>query len=206
MQLKDSTVWFVLRAADKYEVIPLVELCFRHLIFSHKDRKKGHHICAVMEVAHRLNDKDHYKHCLNTVLKNFTSFLGRKSCLAELCYDCMINIVKDDRLAGIGESFVNEMVIAWAQCACRKMGVQNPSFEDLRCAAKDLIKYVRYLALPSYSLRWLKPEVPCSCLLTREEMKNLKSGGSMFPPEVGQKRKMSSASLRKDKRKFLKEQ
>ena len=61
----------------------------------------------------------------------------------------------------------------------------EPSWEELRATAGELVRHVRYLAMPRGTLVRLREGLPSSCLLTHAEMTDLlQHGGSLFPPDV----------------------
>ena len=194
-RVTESTVWDVLKAADKYQVLPLVLHCFHFLLHKHRRRGRGEHLCAVLEMAHHLHYEKQYKQCLRKVQRKAGTILkssSTSSSLSQLCHACFLDVIRGDYLGGIEEAIVHDAVMTWTRRACagRGGGTSEPSWDELRATAGQLVYHVRYLAMPRPTLMRLLEGHPFSCLLTRDEMDNLLNhGGSLFPPTVRWPRK-----------------
>ena len=186
-------MWDVLKAADKYQVLPLVRRCFHFLLHKHRRRHSSHHLCTVMETAHRLNYSDHHAECMQMAKLRAGKIFKSKTGLAELCQDCMLDLVMaDDLHQNVAENLVHGAVITWARCACAKRGVAEPGWIELRAAAGNLVYQVRYLAMPRHTLKSLSAGQPSFCLLTKQELTRLMNGdASEFPKTVNRKRGQS---------------
>ena len=186
-------MWHVLVAADKYQVLPLVGHCFHFLLHKHRRRHRSHHLCMVMETAHRLNYNDHRAECMQMAKLRAGKIFKSKTGLAELCQDCMLDLVMaDDLHQGVAEILIHDAVLTWARCACARRGVTEPGWKALRAAAGNLVYQVRYLAMPRHTLRSLTTGQPSFCLLTKQEWTRLMNGdASGFPETVNCKRGQS---------------
>nr|KAG5701221.1 hypothetical protein BaRGS_008597 [Batillaria attramentaria] len=187
-RLDDENVWEILKAADKYNVEQLTDLCFTFLLLKHSRRKRSRHLCVVLEMAHHLNYTHHHEQLLHKVKRKAARVLKNQDALAELCQQCMLAIVKADDLVGVDEVLVHDAVLKWTQCECARQGRQSDSWEELRDVAGDLVQHVRYLTFPKQTLTGLRAGDPSSCLLTQKELDSiLKGDASYFPPTVQRK-------------------
>ena len=247
-------MWDVLKAADKYQVQPVVTHCFRFLLRAHPCRHKGPHLVAVLEVARRLQHMEEYWLCLEMVRRHAGKILGvwgrkwsgssrglsqdgRKppggggsvssTGLTQLSYPCLLDLVRSDHLEGVDEVIVHEAVVTWTKFRwwCQREqeeeGVTTPSImsrseptrEELREIAGELVRHVRYLTVPRPELTRLlgerqttaypapstssccpasfPPSPSSGCLLTKEEVDDLlhHGGAQFFPASVNEPRR-----------------
>ncbi|KAK7113096.1 uncharacterized protein [Littorina saxatilis] len=127
VMLTEDNVWDVLKAADKYQVVPVVHQCFSFLLHVHPARGEGQHICEVMELAHLLHQPEYQEACLDLAKIKACEVLRSDACLSQLCYDCMLALVQSDDLAGVDETLVHEAVIMWSRYACARQGALPPT-------------------------------------------------------------------------------
>ncbi|XP_076458761.1 uncharacterized protein LOC143292405 [Babylonia areolata] len=205
-KLKVNTVWEALKAADKYQLVPVVHKCFHYLRHHHPGRHGADHLCVLLETAHHLNYRDEHDQCLAQVLQHGGKVLGNASAVAQLCYHCLLDVVRADHLQGVqDEVLVYKAVLGWTESRCGR----GSSREDLRRVAGDLVYHVRYLTLPGPTLSRLLENPsssggqgpsaatassletpPSPCLLTEEEVEDLvRREGSLFPATVHEPRR-----------------
>ena len=196
MKLTERTVWDALKAADKYQVLPVVRRCFHFLLHTHSCRHSGQHLSAVLELAHQLNHQEEYAQCLDKVKRHAGKVLKSGPSLTQLCHDCLLNVLRADDLRHADEVMVHEAVMTWTRSLVRRQqGVASlqPTREQMRAVAGDLVHHVRYLTLPRPTLLRLVDEESASCLLTTDEVDDLLNhGGSQFPASVRKARKADS--------------
>ena len=179
-------MWDVLKAADKYQVLPVVRRCYHFLLHTHSCRHTGEHLSAVLELAHHLSYAEEYAQCLDKVKRHAGKVLKSTASLTQLCYHCLLNIVQADDLKDVDEVVVHEAVITWTKFRCRQQGVTSePTREELRAAAGELARHVRYLTLHRTVLSRLVDGESAPCLLTTDEVDDLLNHhGSQFPASV----------------------
>ena len=195
LDLTEDTVWDVLKAADEYQVLPLVRQCFHFLLHKHRLRHRSRHLCMVMETAHRLNYSDHHAESTKLAKRRAGRIFKSRSGLSELCRDCMLALVAAEDLHDVPEILVHDAVITWARFVCTQRGLAEPGLKELRTAAGELVNHVRYLAMPRHTLKTLSAGQPRSCLLTEQEKTSLLNGDvSGFPATVNCKRQSEDST------------
>lgn len=185
-ELDDESVWTVLQVADMYQVEALIEACFRFLLESHGRCDEARHLCIVLELTHRLHRPTWRRRCLRLIsTRKAAKVLGSKSCLKELCRECMLALVQAEDMHVDDEVLVLKAVWTWAMQACRKNRQVKVRRSELRASAGDLVYHVRYLCIPRRQLTNLLRFDSGPCLLTAAERYNLLvNDGSLFPATV----------------------
>lgn len=170
----EKTVWSVLAAADQYQVHPVVVDCFRFLLHHHRCRNRSRHLCAVLEKAHQLFYQEQYADCLRRVTDRAKQVLKNSKALSELCYHCMLQLVKADdlRIKKDDEILVYDAVFSWSRRACAKRGNPKPGRKALRAEARDLIHYVRWPLIPRRTRNIIlgADSTTCHCLVSEKEI------------------------------------
>ena len=98
-------------------------------------------ICVITESAHHFGDESLRRRCINNILRDPLPVLSHNS-LAELCKECLIEIVKDETLP-VGEEQIFEAVLRYAKTKCQMLGMADTA-HNMQDVLGEAIKYIRF--------------------------------------------------------------
>ena len=124
-------------AADEFGPNTLIQKCFKFL----QEEMCSDNVCITLEEAHKRNEEQVFNRCMQFILVNAIDVLSVRG-FAELCRECVMNIVKSDRL-NADEFSVYDGLVFWGQEKCVRMG-QQATEQNIREALGDLLFEVRF--------------------------------------------------------------
>lgn len=158
-----NNVLALLYVAKKYCVQSLIDRCLNIL----KRHMVPENVCTVMENAHIYGNDDLKKRCFNLIIQETLSVFEADD-LSELCKECFISIIKEDRIP-VAENDVFEAVLKFGKGKC-EMNDQQPTPENLNAVLADVIPHVRF---PLMDKDYLLERVESSGLLNDSQLKTL---------------------------------
>jgi hypothetical protein len=134
--LSGESVMEVLAAADMLGVELLKQTCMRYL----EEYLCADNVWIVLNACHHLELPTLREKCMDLILKNpNTEIMFASSTIGHCPKEALLNLLKDDKLAGVGEETVFEAVMAW--------GEANKGNATASEAIQDFIPLIRFAAM-----------------------------------------------------------
>lgn len=174
---ENKDVQDVVETTNKCQVAPLACKCFPFLLH-HPCRHDAEHLCTLLEMTHCLHrHREEYDQCLAQMLRHGGKVLSKPTALAQLCNNCLLDIVQADHLQEAHEILVSNAIPAWTAPPCT---LQDPSWGEGRSMAGELVHHGRDLTVPSFTLIH-PPECPSS---SSQLVESLPSSSSLESPSL----------------------